>query len=178
MTKNSRRKQFEELFRTMYPKVKNFAARLLCSEDDAEDIAQDIFVKLWDNPLILEETEMWSSYIFTMTRNRVLDFLRRKSVKDEYRSKTAGWLNIDADTGDVIHDKMYAKEIELLAMMAVKKMPEQRQKVFRMSRMENMSNADIAEKLGLSVRTVERHIYLALNDIRSILALFAVLLLQ
>lgn len=162
----------------MYPKVKNFAARLLCSEDDAEDIAQDIFVKLWSNPLIIEETQMWSGYIFTMTRNRVLDFIRRKSVKEEYRSKTPVSLNLDTDTGDVINEKMYAKEIQLLAVLAVKNMPEQRQKVFRMSRMENMSNKDIAEKLGLSVRTVERHIHLALNDIRDILLLFAALILR
>lgn len=59
-----------------------------------------------------------------MTRNRVLDFIRRKSVKERYAAKSPGWLNIDVDTGDVINDKMYAKEIRLLAMMAVKKMPE------------------------------------------------------
>lgn len=173
MTKGSRQQQFEELFRTMYPKVKNFATMLLCSEDDAEDIAQDIFVKLWSNPFILEEAEMWSSYIFTMTKNRVLDFLRRKSVKEGYSSKSAEWLNIDTDTGDTVHEKMYARETELLTMMAVRKMPEQRRKCFCMSRIENMSNAEIAEKLELSVRTVERHIYLALNDIRDIMELYS-----
>lgn len=177
MTKDSRQEQFEELFRTMYPKVKNFAAKLLCSEDDAEDIAQDIFVKLWSNPFIIEETQMWSGYIFTMTRNRVLDFIRRKSVKEEYMSKTPVSLNMDADTGDVVNEKIYAKEIRLLTALAVKKMPEQRQKVFRMSRMENMSNKEIADKLGLSVRTVERHIHLALNDIRNILLLFSAFIL-
>lgn len=46
MTTDPRKEQFEKLFRTMYPKVKNFAARLLSSDEDAEDIAQDIFVKL------------------------------------------------------------------------------------------------------------------------------------
>lgn len=173
MTKGSRQKQFEELFLTMYPKVKNFAARLLCSEDDAEDIAQDIFVKIWNTPFILKETEMWSSYIFTMTKNRVLDFLRRKSVKDNYSSKTPEWLNIDTDTGDAVHEKMYAREIELITMMAVKKMPEQRRKCFCMSRIEKLSNAEIAEQLELSVRTVERHIYLALNDIRDTMALYS-----
>lgn len=178
MATPSRQEQFEQLFRTMYPKVKNFAAKLLCSEDDAEDIAQDIFVKLWDNPLLLEEMEMQSSYIFTMTRNRVLDFIRRKAVRKEYSSKTPEWHNIDTDTGNAIHNSIYAKEIKILALMAVENMPEQRQKVFRMSRIDNMSNADIAEKLGLSVRTVERHIYLAIKDIRDILMFFTILLLQ
>ena len=90
-------------------------------------------------------------------------------MKEGYSSKSAEWLNIDTDTGDVVHEKMYAKEMEILAIMTVKKMPEQRRKCFCMSRIEKRSNAEIAEQLELSVRTVERHIYLALNDIRDIL---------
>lgn len=178
MDQKTRQDKFEEFFKAMYPKVKNFAARLLYSEDDAEDIAQDIFVKLWDKPESWSDKENWSSYIFTITRNRVLDFLRHKAIKERFQNKNTEWLNPKTDTGDIVSEKLYAKEIEILSMMVIRNMPEQRQKVFCMSRADHLSNAEIAERLGLSIRTVERHIHLAIKDIRKALIILTIIFLQ
>lgn len=70
---------------------------------------------------------------------------------------------------DIVHDSLHAKEIEILVAMTVKSMPEQRQKIFIMSKLKGYSNAEIAEKSGLSVRTVERHLYLAVKTLRNVL---------
>lgn len=66
-------------------------------------------------------------------------------------------------------DSLYYKEIKLLILLAMEQMPEKRRQVFTMSRFEKISNQDIAEKLNLSIRTVEHHIYLALSDLKKII---------
>lgn len=159
-------RKFEQFFIITFPKVKAFAWKLLKSEDDAEDIAQDVFVKLWSSPEIWENETTWNGYIFAMVRNQIFNFLKHKSVEFNYQEQ-----QIEADPplyeAD-IHDQLYAKEIELLVKLTVNNMPEQRKNVFLMSRQKGLSNAEIAEKLGLSIRTVERHLYLALSDLKKI----------
>ena len=73
---------------------------------------------------------------------------------------------------DDIHDQLYTKELQLLIKLTIERMPEQRRKVFLMSRQEDMSHTEIAERLGISIRTVERHIYLALGELKKVLYLF------
>jgi RNA polymerase sigma-70 factor (ECF subfamily) len=67
-------------------------------------------------------------------------------------------------------DKLYAKEIELLIQHTIEQMPPQRKEIIKMSRYKGLSNAEISETLNLSVRTVERHIYLALKELKKALS--------
>lgn len=102
-----------------------------------------------------------------MVRNHIYNFLKHKSVEYTYQERLA---QEDSSAFEVdIHDQIYAKEIELLVKLALEDMPEQRRKVFVMSRQKGMSNQEIADRLQLSVRTVERHIYLALQDLKKII---------
>lgn len=139
-------------------KMKAFAWKLLHSEEDAEDIAQDIFVKLWNNPEMWENKETWDSYIYTVARNQIYNFLKHQSVELSYQEKLS---QEDAPSFEFdTYDKLYAKELQLLIKLTLDNMPEQRRKVFSMSRQQGMSNQEIADSLRLSIRTVERHIYL------------------
>lgn len=162
-----KKKKFEQFFILTYPKVKAFAWKILRSEEDAEDIAQDIFVKLWDNPEIWENKATWDSYIYTMTRNQIYNFLKHQSVEICYQEKLSqeDFPSFEFD----IYDKLYAKELQLLIKLTLDDMPEQRRKVFSMSRQNGMSNQEIADKLQLSIRTVERHIYLALQELKKVI---------
>lgn len=168
-----REKLYEKFFILNFPKVKSFAYKILKSEEDAEDIAQDVFVKLWDHPELWEAIVNADSYIFTMARNRIFNLLKHKQIESAYQEQVSQedmHVMFGADT----YDKIYAEELSLLIKMTIRQMPEQRRKVFLMSRQEGMSNQDIADKLQLSIRTVERHIYLALQEIKKIvfIALF------
>ncbi|MCP3895394.1 MAG: RNA polymerase sigma-70 factor [Bacteroides sp.] len=158
---------FEQFFILTFPKVKAFAYKILKSEDDAEDIAQDVFVKIWADAETWKNCEMHSGYIYIMVRNQVFNFLKHKSIASTYEEQLAGKYasSFQAD----IHDELYAKEIELLMKLTVSRMPEQRRKVFIMSRQQHMSNNEIAEKLNISIRTVERHLYLALAELKKII---------
>ncbi|MEG1007694.1 MAG: RNA polymerase sigma-70 factor [Bacteroides sp.] len=167
INEQERRKIFEQFFILTFPKVKAFAYKILKSEDDAEDIAQDVFVKIWADAETWKNCEMHSGYIYIMVRNQVFNFLKHKSIASTYEEQLAGKYasSFQAD----IHDELYAKEIELLMKLTVSRMPEQRRKVFIMSRQQHMSNNEIAEKLNISIRTVERHLYLALAELKKII---------
>ncbi|ADV43842.1 RNA polymerase sigma-70 factor [Bacteroides helcogenes] len=167
LNEQEKKKKFEQFFIANFPKAKAFAWKILKSEEDAEDIVQDVFVKLWDNPEIWEHRELWSSYVYAMVRNAIFNFLKHKSVECNYRELVAQE-NISIFEID-IHEQIYAKEIGLLVKLALNDMPRQRKRVFVMSRKGGMSNQEIAERLKLSVRTVERHIYLALQDLKKII---------
>lgn len=163
--------KFEEFFILYFPKVKNFAAKLLKSDYEAEDIAQDVFVKLWNVPdLWINDYKSAESYLYTMTKNQILDLIKHKKVELAYQEKMMEENALFSDLGqDNPLDLLYYKEIKLLILLAMEQMPEKRRQVFTMSRFEKVSNQDIAEKLNLSIRTVEHHIYLALSDLKKII---------
>lgn len=158
---------FERIFKTEFPRVKAFAMKILKSETDAEDIAQDIFFTLWKSPELWENGDLSSGYLYVMAKNRIFNFIRHKNIEDSYVFNET--VHDILDSGDSVSNEVYAKEMRMLVTLAVKNMPEQRRKVFTMSRIGGMTYAEIAEKLNLSVRTVERHAYLAMNEIRSVL---------
>lgn len=169
MNEQLKKEKFERFFLITFPKVKAFAWKILKSESDAEDIAQDVFVKLWSCPEIWESQDTWNAYIYTMVRNHIYNFLKHKSIELNYQEQFIN--RQDTPTQKDAEDELYAKEINLLLKMALDKMPEQRKNVFIMSRQKGMSNQEIADRLQLSVRTVERHLYLALKDLKKIILL-------
>lgn len=141
------------------------------SEDDAEDIAQEVFVKLWLIPDVWDTQETKDSYIFTIVRNQIYNFLKHKSIEHTYEETFLHENTILSDSDG--YEKIYAHDMELLLKLTIDKMSAQRKKVYLMSRHEEMSNQEIADSLGISIRTVERHIYLALLDLKKALLCFA-----
>ena len=164
--------RFKKFFDLNFPKVKTFAWQLLKSEEDAEDIAQDIFVKLWEKPDLWLEREKLDSYLYTVVRNHIYNFLKHKAVEYDYLDVAAEKMRM-AELGlPTPDDEFCAHELELFVQMALERMPEQRRRVFLMSREEGMTSPEIAEKLNVSVRTVEQHIYKALQDLKKIILFF------
>lgn len=167
---------FEDMFWHMYPKVKAFAFKILQSEDDAEDAAQDIFVKLLGSECPGMPQESQEAYIFAVTRNHIFNILKHRKIEKDYMSRIMKECK-DEICYD-IYGKLYEKELMVLIYLTVENMPEQRRKIFRMNKDKGMTASEIAETLGLSVRTVERHIYLAMKDIRNITLLFLLFMLS
>ncbi|MDR3350925.1 MAG: RNA polymerase sigma-70 factor [Prevotellaceae bacterium] len=157
-------KEFEAFFIQNYPKVKNFARRLLMREQDAEDVAQDIFLKIAGKPAIWQDPEQSGKYLFTMTKNYIFNIIKHRKIERKYENIMIAGNPAMEEFG--VTDKLYAEEIALLVQYTVEQMPPQRRDIFKMSRVEGMSNALIAEKTNLSVRTVERHLYLALKELK------------
>lgn len=161
---------FEEFFIDKYPKVKSFALRILLYEEDAEDAAQDIFMKLLELPEIWSENEPEDKLLFVIVRNHLFNIIKRKVVERKYQ-QSLDLKNFGIDDID-LENNLHAKELEIIAMNIIEQMPEQRQKIFKMSRFEGKSVTEISEILNISKRTVERHIYLALAELKKILLFF------
>lgn len=160
-------RQFDDFFLKNYPKVKSFAIRILMSEYEAEDVAQEVFIKLLDMPEVWDDKKEHTTFLFTVTKNHIFNLLKRKAVERKYQEHIFQKNMLVEEFG--LEGDIYAKELELVVMNAIEKMPEQRKKIFKMSRFEGKSNPEISEILKLSTRTVERHIYLALSELKKIL---------
>lgn len=161
--------QFETIFSGYYSAVKYFALMLLKSEADAEDITQDVFTKLWTQPQIWtdrDSTEI-SNYIFAMTKHITINFIKHKRIVEDYQESVIEKSLIEElfQTDDTL-EPIYYKEAELLVHLALKRLPERRREIFVLSRFKNLSNQEIAEKLNISVRTVEHQIYRTMLELK------------
>ena len=153
--------QFETIFTKYYSVVKYFALMLLKSEEDAKDITQDVFTKLWTKPELWAEVPNPTPYIYTLTKSTTLNFIKHKKVELAYQEKIIEKTLID--------ELFHYKEAQLIIKLVLERLPEQRRMIFEMSRFKHMSNLEIAEKLNISRRTVEHHIYLTLLEVKKII---------
>lgn len=165
-------KAFKKFFNKNYPKIKNFSLKILKIEEDAEDVTQDIFIKYWERPDLWYGKENIDNLLFIIARNVIFNFLKRKSIfdnqlidlsDDSLGIQVSDWISPD--------DELQAEETRLLIQMTLEHMPEKRRHVFLMHKMEGLSAVQIAEKLDISVRTVEHHIYRAMVELKKVLFL-------
>lgn len=163
--------RFEQFYAANFPRVKNFARLLTKSEEDAEDIAQNIFLKLWTRPELWEGQESMTGYLYTVTRNEIFNLFKHQKIEQEYESKVIKSQLIgelcDEDTS--LLENLYHKEMLMLIELALNQLPPRRKEVFEMSRFDGLSHKEIAEKLQIPLRTVEDHIYKTLTELRKVL---------
>lgn len=154
---------YERIFHKYYPMVLNFIKGMLKDNVRAEDVAQNIFMKLWVNRYMLNKDQSLKNYLYVLARNEVINILSSKTS----RSLTFHAQLPDSSVGgQEIDEWLSFTETNAKILQDIEAMPPQRRMVFKMSRYENMSNMDIAIRMNLSVRTVEKHIELALKDLR------------
>ncbi len=158
---------FRVLFDEKYTLFYAFINGMVKNSCIAEDIAQNIFMKVWINREKLDPHQSLHNYLYVLAKNEVRDHFRLKSSTKHQE--------IQEEDRVFIQDFEGAMDVELMkerVSVAVSEMPDQRRKVYLLSREQMLTNKEIAEKLNLSVRTVERHVLLALKDIRTYLSVY------
>ena len=165
------KKAYETMFRRFYPKVHRFVAMLLKNKDDADDVCQLIFLKIWNKREKFTDVRDFDSYLFILTKYTVINYISSRHVMPiDIHSLPELCSNESSPFDNVV-----VKDTQLLVDMVVENMPQQRQMIYRMSREQHLKNEEIAQRLGVQKKTVENHLNLALKEIKK--ALYFVFLL-
>lgn len=159
--KNGDIKQFEKVFKTYYPLLCQYAVRFLKSDDEAEEIVQELFYSLWEKRNKLNIHTSLKAYLYKATYLNCLDRIRQE--KRHYAHQNS--IEINADEGYEDH-ALEAREVNLIIMETLEKLPERGKRIFQMSRFEGMKYQEIAEKLSISIKTVEANMGKALKFFR------------
>lgn len=154
---------FDQLFRKYSPKLFRFALSLLKSDDDAREIVQETFFRIWNRRQEIAPDKSFKSFVFTISYNLMIDQLRLRLKDQEYRRFLSENFEIGQERLSVTIDyDTLCSQIE----QAVDELPDRRKTIFTLSRNAGMSHREIAEKMGVSVKTVENQINLSLKHIR------------
>lgn len=151
---------FRILFDRFYSPVVRFATAMLHDAVFAEDVVQEVFYDVYMHRDRIREDTPISGYMFTICRNKIADIFRREGSRMKYQE-------LSEEAYEVPYESLIdAADLEVIVRGCVDAMPEQRRRVWRMSKEENRTSAEIAGILSISRRTVEKHIELAMKEIR------------
>ena len=167
--RNGDRKAFDELCGRYYAMLVSYA-RLFMKDDWAEDVVQDVFYNVWQNRAALDDSNSLYKYLLRSVYNRALNYL------DKNRRASMGSAYYAPDNSPIIR-KLYSDDLRASLDAAIESLPPKCREVFRLSYLEDLSNREISERLGISQSTVENHIYSALKQLRQKLSKEQLLLL-
>lgn len=165
---------FEQVFKTHFKGLHAYACTMLKDEADAEEMVQQVFFKLWERSGNLSFSGSIAAYLYRAVHNESLNYLKHQKVKTSHQLHVAYRMknNAEHETGRIME-----KELEHQFREALNELPEQCRTVFQLSRFEDMKYREIADKLDISVKTVENHMGKALKLLRSKLVDFLPLML-
>ncbi len=160
------------IYKLFYDGIRRFILALTRSQQDAEDITQNVFISIWERRESLDPSKSMRRYLYSAARYCVMEYFRKQKVRSSY----AEYAGLDP-FGETFssEEEFIAKETELLARFVLDRMPRIRRQVFELSRYEGLSNEEIARRMNLSVSAVTSHIHNARKDLREVLTLFLVL---
>lgn len=166
---------FEELYNRYWSRLYAAAYKRVKSAETAGEIVQDLFTSIWKNRRYLQIHTSCEAYLFTAVRYLVLHHLEKEIVREKYRNSLHTPVrDYDNSTEEIIFRDDLRQHLE----KAVAHLPSKCRSVFELSRMENKTNREIAETLGISEKTVENHLTKAISRIKLQLAgIFFLLLL-
>lgn len=153
---------FKRLFETYFTPLCRFMYVYINKKEVVEEIALDIFTYVWENKQTLQIYLSVKAYLFQAARNRALNELRKKK-------ETISLEELNTDITDTYLESLEKDELFLLVQEAVSSLPDRCKEVFELSRNEHLTNKEIAEKLDISVKTVEAQITKALKKIKAAL---------
>ena len=162
---------FEEVYVSHFSKMKRFAKEYVLSEQDAENIVQDVFLELWEKRSVLSMPVNLMAFLFTATKNRCIDYLRHKVVvrdtgiklREEHRLLLKmKFESLAAFEEDVLTEN----DIETVLSKAIDSLPDKCRQIFIKSRIEGKKQKEIAVELEISIHTIEKQMAIAYKKLR------------
>lgn len=157
---------FCELYATYKNRLIYFAMRFLKSREYAEDVFQDVFTLVWQSRRFINPDASFSSYLYTIMRNRILNQLRNAANEEKLKESI---LSQALDYTEDTKREVMLNDLKSLISHALQQLTPRQREIFEMSREAQLSHKEIADKLGISVNTVQEHISTSLKLIRTYL---------
>ena len=163
--------RFEDIYLSYFSKMKYFAKEYVISEEDAENIVQDVFVELWENKEMLNMHMNLIAYLFTTIKNKCLNHLRHKLVVQETASKLQEEytisLRMNLDSLEAFDNNLFSdQDIEKIISRALDTLSEKCRTIFIMSKIEGKKQKEIAQELNISINTIETQMGIAYKKLR------------
>lgn len=157
---------FDNLYHQYKGKLFGFCFKMTQNKDDAMDIVQEVFIKIWEIRELLDENRSFDSLLFTISKNLIYNRTRKNVFEQAYKAYL-----FQENLSKVYDLTAYMEHAEQGKLIedAIEELPEKRQQIFVMSRKEGLSNKEISEKLGTSLSNVENQLYKALKALRRVL---------
>lgn len=163
---NSDEAAFKLIFDRYVQKLYGYVNSYLRNKADADDLTQSIFLKIWERRAQVDPDKPFDPFLFTVAYRSIMDYYRS-------RSRAPRMLEVDPDndfytpSGDNAEYRIRQHEMESFYSRALAELPEKRRRIFELSRHQGLSNKEIAEELGISVKTVENQMTAALASLRA-----------
>ena len=166
--KRGKKKAFKKVFAIYYPRLEKYASYFIANLQEAEDIVQDVFVQVWENRYSIKTDSNFDSWLFTLVRNRCLNFLKKQMIEKKYIEKihvnSEELYNISFGLNEdfLSMEKLLYEDLEKI----IEEMPERCQTAFCMKWKEGKKIREIAEIMGISTTMVDKHLAKGMEIVR------------
>jgi RNA polymerase sigma-70 factor (family 1) len=154
---------FDVLYKKYSKKLYKFGYSILKSKEETENLIQDVYLNLWENRHKVEKDSSVKSYVFTITYNSAISVIRKKAKESQFVDylKSLQQINIEPVNVELEYNELTKKLDEI-----VKALPQRQKEVYLMHKVDGLKYSEIAERLHISVNTIENHMSRALKTIR------------
>lgn len=164
---------FRQFFQKTYDRMKYLIASYVHDEEIVRDLIQDAYLKFWEVRHTIRPNSNLEAFLFTILRNRTLNFLKHQVVQKKYgefaeekaREYALGFYALN----DPVTEKFFSTEIDEILTRVLGQLPEKTQQIFRMNRDKGLKYREIALQLNISEKVVEHHMMTALQTLREAL---------
>jgi RNA polymerase sigma-70 factor (ECF subfamily) len=164
--KNGSQQAFDSIYRLYARQLYSFSLSYTKSAEDAEEIVQDVFVRLWSNRATIRQEETLRSMLFILAKNLLINAYRRK-VNHPIYEEYVEYLEVHSDA-DADRPLLY-QEFVVAFKKAIHQLPPTQQKVIALSKGEELSNKEVAARLELSEQTVKNQLSIGLKTLRNLI---------
>ena len=180
LLRNGDEKGFERIFSYYFSRLISFAKAYVYIQEEAADIAQNVLMTLWDKRSQLDPNTNLTGFLLTLTKNRCIDYLRHVKLSHDYETVVQEhWQYAHLDMialEDFLPENIVWNDLEKIVRNAIRQLPEECREVFLLHRTQHLKYAEIADQLGVSVKTVEYRMSKTLSLLRKELKDYYVLI--
>lgn len=154
---------FTEIYNRYWAEMYYHTFRMLKDEDSSKDVVQDVFSTLWLKSSTLNINIKLSGHLYISARNKVLNLIAQDKVRNDYLSAVATFVTESTNDASLFDERQILEIVE----MEIRNLPPKMREIFELSRKDNLSHKEIAERLNLSDQTVKKQVHNALKIIKN-----------